>query len=124
MLPAVFGFEHLVDRFSIGLVANMARRQGDVLLVANPESPRESRFRLCVRGLVDVFVEFIADRKCGAGIVVSIGYGSGTSGIELNSSISSASVLSRNPSCHAASRVLLDSPYHRRQSKIMCDKEK
>ena len=91
VLPRVFGFEHLLDPFSIGRVVNMARRQGDVLVVANPESPRESRFSLILCGLVDVLVEFNAERKSGAGIVVAVGYGSGTSGIELNSSIISAS---------------------------------
>ena len=99
VLPGVLGFEHLVDPFSIGLVANVARRQGGVLGVANQESPRESRFSLSVCGLVDVFVEFSTDRKSGAGIVVAFGYGSGTSGIELNSSIRSASEISPNPSC-------------------------
>ena len=116
VLPGVLGFEHLVDPFSIGRVANVARRQGDVIVDANPESPRESRFSLSVCGLVDVFVEFNAEWKSGAGIVVAVGYGSGTSGIELNSSISSASEIRPNPSCHAASRVLLGSPYHTSQS--------
>ena len=115
VLPGVFGFEHLVDPFSIGLVANMARRQGDVLVVPDPESPLESRFSLRVCGLDDVVVEFKTDMKSGAGIVVVVGYRSGTSGSELNSSISSASEIPPNPSCHAASRVLLGSPYHMRQ---------
>ena len=114
VLPGVLGFEHLVDPFSIGRVANVASRQGDVLVVANPESPRESRFSLSVCGLVDVFVEFNTDRNSGAGIVDVAGYGSGTSGSELNSSISSASEIPPNPSCHAASGVLLGSPYHMR----------
>ena len=92
MLPGVVGFEHLVDPFSIGRVVNVAKSQGTVLLVANPESPRESVFSLSVCGLVDVFVEFNVERKSGAGIVVAFGYGSGTSGIEFNSSISSAAV--------------------------------
>ena len=114
VLPGVLGFEHLVDPFSIGRVAKVARRQGDVLVGADPEAPRESRFSLNVCGLVDVFVEFNTERKSGAGIVVVVGYGSGTSGIELNSSISSASEIPPNPSCHTASRVLLGSPYHMR----------
>ena len=106
------GFEHLVDPFSIGLVANVARRQGDVLVSVDPESPRESRFSLSVCGLVDVFVEFKAEMKSGAGIVVAVGYGSGTSGIELSSSISWAAEIPPNPSFHAASSVLLASAYH------------
>ena len=56
VLPGVLGFEHLVDPFSIRLVANVARWQGDVLVVANPESPRESGCSLSVCCLVDVFV--------------------------------------------------------------------
>ena len=89
VLPGVLGFEHLVDSFCIGLVANVSRRLGDVLVVAYPESASESRFSLSVCGLVDVLVEFNAEKKSGAGIVVAVGYGSGTSGIELHSSIRS-----------------------------------
>ena len=65
VLPGVLGFEHFVEPFSIGLVANVARWQGDVLVGANPESPRESRFSLSVWGLVDVIVEFNAHKKSG-----------------------------------------------------------
>ena len=78
---------------------------------------------MSVCGLVDVLIEFNAERKSGAGIVFAVGYGSGTCGIELNSSISSAAVISPNPCCHAASRVLLGSAYHMRQRKINCDFE-
>ena len=42
VLLGVLGFEHLVDPFTNGLVANVARRQGDVLVGADPETPRES----------------------------------------------------------------------------------
>ena len=63
MLPGVFGFEHLVDPLSIALLSNVARLQGDLLFVANPESPRESWFSLSVSGLIDLLVEFNAERK-------------------------------------------------------------
>ena len=63
MLPSVLGFGHLVDPFSIGRGVNVARWQEDVLLVANPESPRESRFSLSICGLVEALGEFNADRK-------------------------------------------------------------
>ena len=99
----------------------VAKRQGDVLVVADPESTRESRFSLSVCAVVDVLVEFNTDRKSEAVIVVAFGYGSGTSGCELNSSISSASEIPPNASCHAASRVLLGSAYHRRQRKIISE---
>ena len=69
--------ENPVDPFSIGRVVHVAILYGDVLIVANPESPRESRFSLSFCGLVDKFIEFDTEWDFGEGIVVAIGYGSG-----------------------------------------------
>ena len=59
-LPGVLGFVHLLEPFSIGFVANVAMRQGDVVVVANPKSPSYSRCSLSVSSLVDVLGEINA----------------------------------------------------------------
>ena len=123
VLLGALGFEHLVDPCSMGRLVNVASRYGDVLVVANPESPREYRFSLSVCGLVDILIEFDTEWESGAGIVVAIGYGSGTSGIVFSSSISSASEIPPNLSCLAPSRVLLCTYYRMRRRKIICDFE-
>ena len=51
---AVLCCKHLEDSFCIGRVTNLASRYGDVLLVANPESARESGFSLSGGALVDI----------------------------------------------------------------------
>ena len=78
MLPGVLGFEHLVDPFSIGLVANVARWQGVVLIVANPESSRESRFSLSVCGRDVILVELNAEWESWAGKFIPVGYWGGS----------------------------------------------
>ena len=70
---------------------------------------------MSVCGLIDVLVEVNADRKSGAGIVVAVGYGSGTSGIDLNRSISSAAEISPEFLLPCRLEGVVGLVFHRRQ---------
>ena len=133
VLVEVLGCKHLLDSFYIRRVVNVARLYGDILLVAARESAKgfgfslsagglgdilvevnaegESGFSLSVCGLVDILTEDNPEWESWAQIGIAVENGCGSARSECSSPINSASVISPNPSCHAASSVVLCSPY-------------
>ena len=111
VLVEVLGCKHLLDSFYIRRVVNVARLYGDILLVAARESAKGFGFSLSAGGLGDILVEVNAEGESGAEIGIAVENGCGSARSECSSPINSASVISPNPSCHAASSVVLCSPY-------------
>ena len=72
VFPGELGSKHLVDSFCIGRVGKGASRYVDVFVVTNPESARESGFRLSVCGLVDILAEVNPEWDSWAGVGIEV----------------------------------------------------